>query len=643
MPSPETTMEPTRTVEKTSNRPKAPRRAAPIREAAPASGLTAEELRAAFDGALSAILIADDEGRYVDANPAASALLGIPREEILRRRIADFCPPGFDFAQTWAEFLRVGHNRGELQLYLPAGGIRTVEFAATANVAPVRHLSILRDITARKEAEAELVRRKEELQDFVDNAPVGLHWVGPDGTILWVNQEELDMLGYGREEYVGRHIAEFHADRDVIEDILSRLSAGETLRQYDARLRCKDGSIRQVQISSNVKWENGRFVHTRCFTRDVTERRKSQEAVLEAQRQLSMALTAARMGTWSWNVQTGSLDWSDNLEEIHGMAPGTFQGTYESFLACVHPEDREMVDSGVRKAVAERATYDVEFRVPHPDGSTHWVAGHGQVFVDAEGNPTRMIGIGRDVTEQRRAAETLAKALEDAHEALKVRDAFLSVAGHEFRTPLGALSLTVHNLARRLAEADEPTSRAVQSLRRQVDRLAKLTEDLLQVGKIRAGKLVPEREATDLTRLAQEIVDRFRDSATPGGSSLELTSPGPVVGDWDPSQLDQVITNLLANAVKFGNGAPVEIRVERRWGTAILSVRDQGIGISADDQARVFERFERAVAAKSYRGIGLGLWIASQIVQAHGGHIYVDSEPGKGSTFRVELPLEHKE
>jgi PAS domain S-box-containing protein len=636
-------MEPTRTVERTSSRPRSVPKAAPIPETAPSSGLTAEELRAAFDGAPSAILIADDEGRYVDANPAASELLGIPREEILRRSIADVSPPDFDFRGAWKEFLRTGHGRGEFELHLPGGGIRTVEYAARANISPGRHLSIMRDITAREETEAELIRRREELQDFVDNAPVGLHWVAADGTILWANQAELDMLGYGREEYVGRHIAEFHADRDATEALLGRLSAGEPLQQYEARLRCKDGSIKQVQISSNVKWEKGRVVHTRCFTRDVTERRKSQEAVLEAQRQLSTALTAARIGTWSWNVQTGSLDWSDNLEEIHGMAPGTFQGTYESFLACVHPEDREMVDSGVRKAVAERSTYDVEFRVAHPDGTARWVAGHGRVFVDAEGNPTRMIGIGRDVTEQRRAAENLAKAYEEAQEALKVRDAFLSVAGHEFRTPLGAVSLTVHNLARRLAEADEPTSRAVQSLRRQIDRLTKLTEDLLQVGKIRAGKLVPEREPTDLARLAQEIVDRFRDSSTPGGSSPELTSSGPVVGDWDPSQLDQVITNLLANAVKFGNGAPVEVRIERRWGTAILSVRDQGIGISADDQARIFERFERAAAAKSYRGIGLGLWIASQIVKAHGGHIYVDSEPGKGSTFRVELPLEDRD
>ena len=601
--------------------------------------LTPAELKAIFDGALDAILIADDEGSYVEANPAASALFGMRREEILGKNVGDFCPPGFDFAAAWSEFLRVGESRGEFLLKFPGGRARTVEYVAKASIAPGRHLSILRDVTERVEAQAELLRRQEDLRDFVDNAPVGLHWVGEDGRVIWVNQAELDMLGYTREEYVGRHISEFHADSDVIEDILGRLAAGEVLKQYDARLRCKDGSIRQVLISSNVKWENGRFAHTRCFTRDVTDRRKSQEAVLEAQRQLSLALSAARMGTWSWNVKTGSLDWSDNLEEIHGMAPGTFQGTYQSFLDAVHPEDREMVDDGVRRAVAESSTYDAEFRVRSPEGGTRWVAGHGQVFVDAEGNPARMIGIGRDVTETRRAAENLAKAYEEAQEALKIRDAFLSIAGHELRTPLGALGLTLHNLARRLGQSpDEATARAVQTLQRQVDRLTRLTEDLLEVGQIRAGKLVLQPEPMDLAAVAEGVVDRFRDAALAAGSTLELTSSGSVAGNWDSSRLDQVVTNLLSNALKFGQGKPIEIQVSRDGKRAVVSIRDEGIGISREDQARIFERFERGSAGASYPGLGLGLWIAGQIIDGHGGRIRVESEAGRGATFVVELP-----
>jgi PAS domain S-box-containing protein len=150
-------------------------------------------------------------------------------------------------------------------------------------------------LAERRRVEAELRYSQQELVDFFENAAEGLHWVGPDGTILWANRAELEMLGYSKEEYVGRNIAEFHVDEDVISDILGRLCRGETIQEYESRLRCKDGSIRHVVIHSNVYFRDGKFVHTRCFTRDVTERKRLEQELRHQNEELSRALHMSEM------------------------------------------------------------------------------------------------------------------------------------------------------------------------------------------------------------------------------------------------------------------------------------------------------------------------------------------------------------
>ena len=138
---------------------------------------------------------------------------------------------------------------------------------------------VFRDVTHNRQAELELRRSERELTDFFENAAIPLHAAGPDGIILRANQAELDMLGYSRDEYVGHHVAEFHVDREAIENILARLARGEVMHNYEARLRCKDGSIKDVLVTSSVQWEDGKFIHTRCFTRDITYRKRAEESL----------------------------------------------------------------------------------------------------------------------------------------------------------------------------------------------------------------------------------------------------------------------------------------------------------------------------------------------------------------------------
>ena len=249
----------------------------------------------------------------------------------------------------------------------------------------------------------------------------------------------------------------------------------------------------------------------------------------------------------------------------------------------------------------------------------------------------RVIGaakIARDITERRRAEAERERLLQEARQAVEVRDTFLSVAGHEFRTPLNALSLQLYNLEMKLTD---PVHRAaVVRSQKQVTRLADLTHQLLDVARMASGSFSLETATMDLADLARDVVARMSESV---GSPIRLRVDGPVLGDWDRARLDQVVTNLVQNALKFGDGGPVEVAVETVPGRARLIVRDHGIGVDPSDRERIFERFERAAPEQSFGGLGLGLWIARQIIEAHGGRIGVESPEDGGTRFFVELGL----
>jgi signal transduction histidine kinase len=228
---------------------------------------------------------------------------------------------------------------------------------------------------------------------------------------------------------------------------------------------------------------------------------------------------------------------------------------------------------------------------------------------------------------------------EGLREAVQARDEFLSVASHELKTPLAAFRLQLELIHRELStESRSRVSPRLSTAGRQVQRLHMLVETLLDVSQLSMGRLTLQPEELDLSQLVAATADRMREELERAGSRVTLKAEGPVVGRYDRLRMKQLITNLLSNAARFGQGKPVEVSVREVAGTVLLSVKDQGLGIAPEDTRRIFERFERAVSARHYGGLGLGLWVARQVVEAHGGRIQVDSVPGQGSTFTVELP-----
>jgi len=251
----------------------------------------------------------------------------------------------------------------------------------------------------------------------------------------------------------------------------------------------------------------------------------------------------------------------------------------------------------------------------------------------------------RDITDLKRAEAEMSRLYDEAQKAVHLRDEFLSIASHELRTPLTALQLATQSFLRRIAKSEAPeiptawAKERVTGVLDLLDRLSTLIDTLLDISRLTAGRLVLTPETLDFSALVREVVGRHEEQLSDQGCALTVRAEHEIMGCWDRLRIEQILSNLLSNASKYGAGKPVEVKVEHAAAQVHLSVRDQGIGIPAGDRKRVFERFERAVSSYEYGGFGLGLWIVSEIVKAMGGDINIDETPGGGATFTVSLPL----
>lgn len=241
------------------------------------------------------------------------------------------------------------------------------------------------------------------------------------------------------------------------------------------------------------------------------------------------------------------------------------------------------------------------------------------------------------------AAEN-ASLYEEAKAAIKMRDEFLSIASHELRTPLAALDMHVQMLARAVKpEIGQPDLHRVRQLSENTIRLSRrlssLQEELMDLTRIRVGKLELKRERCDLVAIVCEATSQVSSESARVGSVVSIHADNPVFGPFDSTRIGQVVTNLLSNAIKYGEGKPIDVTAHAENDRAVIIVRDNGPGIPVDKHTQIFERFERVTNDESVQGLGLGLYISKQIVEAHGGSLTVASRPGQGAEFRAEFKI----
>jgi len=623
------------------------------------------------------------------------------------------------------------------------------------------------DIDEHQRAHAALRQREQELDDFIENAGVPIHWVGPDGTILRANQAELDLLGYSRDEYIGRNIVEFHESKTVIDNILARLSRGEVLHDSPARLRAKNGSIIDVLIDSSVYFQDGEFVHTRCFTRDVTrqreaeeatqrlaaivassadaiigktldgvitswnaaaehmfghsaeemvgnsvfklipehlhqeerelleqirkgeraalaeaervrkdggrihvavsvspirdaqgevigassikrdvtERRQAGQALAESQERLELALRAARMGTWQWNLQTDALSWDDGLNQLYGVALNQQVTRFDQFLERVHEEDREHVRREIQRALDEGGMLNSEFRVVLPNGKIRWLSDKGRLVRDPSGTALYITGVCLDVTDRRLMEERLRQA--------QRMDSVGQLAGgiaHEANNMMSVVLGCADYVLQR-SDIPQQVREDVDQIWRAAKRTAGITQQLLAFS--RRQMLQPR--VLDLNATVRELEPILnRALGETRGVRMHLS---PTLGQIqaDPGQLEQVLVNLTLNArdamdeggrltietmnvtldAAYVAAKPVETLGPGDY--AALVVTDTGHGMDRATLARIFEPFFTTKGVG--QGTGLGLSTVYGIVKQSGGFIWAYSEPGLGTTFKLYFPI----
>lgn len=578
--------------------------------------------------------------------------------------------------------------------YEVAHGVIAVGFPSRDDLTPLSHL--LLNVAATQAAMAvrgakllQEVQEREEQFRTLANAIPQLAWMAKaDGHIFWYNQGWYSYCGMSPEQMEGWGWQSIH-DPKMLPAVLERwkrsLTTGDPF-EMEFPLRAANGEFRMFLTRVNpIRNSSGDIVRWFGTNTDVEDLKRAREALSESVATLATLnrlgqsisgeldlekvvqtvtdtatqLSGAKFGALFYNV-TNDKGESYTLYTLSGASRKAF----EQFPMPRNTAVFKPTFEGTGVVRSDDITKDARYgkNAPHsgmPQGHlpvrsylavpvvsrSHQVLG-GLFF----GHPEAGVFKDREEDLVRGIAAQAAIAIDNAHlfqkslDAIHARELFLSIASHELKTPLTSLKLQAQIRKRAVDRgeferfAPEKLPKLLAEDEKQINRILKLVEDMLDISRIQAGKLSLNLESFDLSAQVRELLDRFSAMIQSAGCTVSFVGD-PVVGTWDRFRMEQIITNLLTNAIKYGAGSPIVIELRAEPHVAVLSIRDHGIGIAPEDHARIFGQFERVASSNGAAGFGLGLYIVKQLVDSHGGRIAVSSELKKGATFSLELPL----
>ncbi len=615
-----------------------------------------ERFRTLIENAHDIITILDRAGHVVYQSPSVQRIMGYPPADLIGTSAFDLVHPDDVPVVQEAMGAIVGSPgtlaRAEYRYRHRDGSWRRLEtFGRALPEGSVEGVAVFnsRDVTERWEADQALQRSEEHFRALIENAHDLTVIIDASGRFVYQSPSMERIYGRPRNETLGHTAWELMHPDDV-----------PAVSAEFARVLGEPGRIGRVEY--RYRHADGHWVYTEAFgrtlvagsaghgvvvnARDVTERRLAEEAIRDQEERLRFALDAGGMGAWEWDMASNRVMWSPTLEEIHGLVPGTFEGTLEASTADVHPDDREALEAEIAAALIGTGMYEIQYRVVWPDGSVHWLETKGRVVEDGHGRPVRMVGVGTDVTERKRAEEALRRATQEAERANRAKSEFLSRMSHELRTPMNSILGFAQVLGR--VGLSEAHNKYLQHILKGGRHLLNLINEVLEISRIESGRQSLSLEPVHVRTVLQEALGLVRPLAEQ--RRVELDDAPWVADDGayvyaDRQRLTQVVLNLLSNAVKYNRpGGRVRLwcatETAAETGEAWVRVRieDTGPGIPADRADQLFTPFARLGAEQTeVEGTGLGLALSLRLAEAMGGDLLLESSGNAGSVFRLDL------
>jgi PAS domain S-box-containing protein len=511
-------------------------------------------------------------------------------------------------------------------------------------------INVFDDVTDLKQAE----QASRRLAAIVESSEDAIVSKDLNGIISSWNGGAERLFGYTAEEAIGKPVTLLIPPERHNEEpgILERIRRGERIEHYETIRQRKDGRLLDISLTvSPIRDAKGNIIGASKIARDITRRKHVEVVLRESEQRLRLATQTGKLGVWDWDIVTNRISWSDSLYALHGVRPDQFDGTVEGFAALVHPEDQERVSESIRSALDKDVPYVIEFRAVRPDGAVVWLFTNATVLRDG-GRPLRMLGATMDISERKRVEEALRQSEERLRQQAQELEQQLIMSGrlvslgevtasmaHEFNNPLGIIMGFVEDMLTGTDPTD-PNYRALQIIDEESKRCRQIVRDLMEYARPRSTEFCSTSIADAVEKTLQLVENRLYKEKVAVEKRLEPDLPRIQA---DSPQLEQVLVNLYLNAIDAmpdGGKLMVEAKIlEPDGGTsmAVITVADTGFGIAETDLPKIFQPF---FTAKKRRGMGLGLPICQRIVKNHGGRIEVESDQGKGTTFKIYLPSE---